>query len=283
MRRKRIGLALGGGGARGFAHLGVIRELAKHGIPIDLIAGTSMGGVVGGAYACGIDLARLEILLKSLDLNKLLNIPKKSLIGLVGNTASEYLLKELNWRTEDSESTRNAIEFFDLFTKHKKFEDLKIDFGVVAVDVDSGVEMHLRTGSIARAICAGIAVPGIQYPVNIDGQFLVDGGLVTKVPVSLAFEMGADVVIAVDVSLPALAGGGLTSIEVLMQSEGIMMRELTKIKLDQMRAKHKDKLLVIEPDVDDVKTFELDDIDTPADRGAQAIERRIDEIRALVV
>ena len=282
MTMKKIGLALGGGGARGFAHLGVIRALEKHQVPIDVIAGTSMGGVVGGAYACGIDLNKLEMLLKSLDLNKLLNIPRKSLMGFVENTASEYLLKGLNWRKEDSEDTKNVIEFFDLFTQHRRFEELDFDFGVVAVDVDTGAEVHLTKGSIARAICAGISVPGIQYPIKINEQFLVDGGIVTKVPVALAFEMGADAVIAVDVSLPALAGGGVTSIEVLMQSEGIMMRELTKLKLEVMKIRFKDRLLVIEPDVDDVKTFELDDIDTPASRGAEAIERQIDEIQALI-
>jgi len=282
MSRLKVGLALGGGGARGYAHLGIIEALRSHNIPIDIIAGTSMGGVIGGAYACEVDLVRLEQLLNSLDLYKLLNFPRTSLMGLMGNTATEYLFKNKNWRSGDVEVTKDAIEFFNLFTQRRRFEDLRTPFGIVAVDVDSGDEVYLREGLISRAIAAGIAIPGIHYPVRINDNYLVDGGLISKVPITLAFEMGADVVIGVDVSLPSLRGGGVTSIEVLIQAEAIMLRELNRAKLDLLKHRHRDRVLIVEPDVDDIKTFALKDIQTPKDRGMEAIERRIDEIRALV-
>lgn len=281
MSRATVGLALGGGGARGYAHLGVIRTLERHRVPIDIIAGTSMGAVIGGAYACGIDLTKLERIIKTLDLNNMLGFPRSSLRGLVGKTASEYLFKRHDWRQHDPESTQALIEFFDVLTQRKTFAELKIRFAVSAVDIDTGEGIVLREGSVSRAIAAGITIPGIHYPVEHQGRFLVDGGLINRVPADVAFSLGADVVIAVDVSAP-LIPDATTSVEVLMQAESIMLRELTNLRLALLRERSGERLLVLTPPVKDVKTFSLDEVGPPVRAGEEETERHIGEIKALV-
>ncbi len=281
MNAPKVGLALGGGGARGYAHLGVIRSLQRHQIPIDLIAGTSMGAVIGGAYACGIDLDKLERLLKNLDLHKLLRFPRSSLMGLVGNAASEVLFQGRDWRSQDTSRTDALIEFFKIFSQRKAFSDVKIPFAIVSVDVDSGEEIILNSGSIARALASAVAIPGIHYPVKIDDRFLVDGGLLNKVPVDLAFSLGADVVIAVDVSVPMMRGG-VSSVEILMQAETIMMRELNRVKLETLKARYGERFIVITPPVDEVKTLALGDVESPARFGERETERSMTHIRRLI-
>ncbi len=281
MSRPKVGLALGGGGARGYAHLGVIRTLCRHDIPIHIIVGTSMGAVIGGAYACGVDLTKLERIIKTLDLNRMLRFPKSSLRGLVGNTASEYLLKRRDWRKRDHEGTQALIEFFNVFTQGKSFSELKTCFAVVTVDIDSGEEVVLREGPVARAVAAGIAIPGIHYPVEHRGRFLIDGGLINRVPADVAFSLGADVVLAVNVSA-GLASGGVTSVEVLMQAESIVLREMTRLRLMLLTQRVGDRLLLIEPPVEHVKTLSLDKVEPPIRAGEEETSRRMEEIRALI-
>ncbi|OGF54095.1 MAG: hypothetical protein A2Z21_08365 [Candidatus Fraserbacteria bacterium RBG_16_55_9] len=277
----KVGLALGGGGARGYAHLGVIRMLRQHDIPIDVIAGTSMGAVIGGAYACGVDLMKLERILKTLDLNRMLRFPKSSLRGLVGNTASEYLFKRRDWRKQDQEGTRAVIEFFNVFTQHRSFSELSTCFAVVAVDIDTGEEIVLREGPVSRAVAAGVTIPGIHYPVEHQGRYLIDGGLINRVPADVAFSLGADVVIAVNVS-SGLTSGGVTSVEVLIQAESIVLREMTQLRLKLLRQRVGDRLLLIEPPVEHIKTLSLDKVDPPIRAGEEETSRRMDEIRALI-
>jgi NTE family protein len=283
-RRERptIGLALGGGGARGYAHIGVIRTLERHGIPIDVVAGTSMGAVMGGAYACGVDMEKIKLLLRSLDLNRLLGFPRSSIRGLALNAATEYLFKRRDWRRQDLESTASVIEFFSVFTQGKSFEELGLRFAVMAVDIDTGEEVVIREGPVARAMAAGIVLPGVQYPVNVGGRYVVDGGLVNRVPADVAFELGADVVIAVDVSAGLFVPGAVTSLEVLFQAESIMLQELTRLRLELLRERVGERFVVLYPPVDDVKTLSLNEVDLPVRAGEEETERRLAEIRALI-
>lgn len=281
MGSPKVGLALGGGGARGYAHLGVIRTLRRHDIPIHIIVGTSMGAVIGGAYACGVDLTKLERIIKTLDLNRMLRFPKSSLRGLVGNTASEYLFQRRDWRKRDHEGTQALIEFFNVFTQGKSFSELKTCFAVVTVDIDSGEEVVLREGPVSRAVAAGIAIPGIHYPVEHRGRFLIDGGLINRVPADVAFSLGADVVLAVNVS-SGLASGGVTSVEVLIQAESIMLREMTRLRLMLLTQRVGDRLLLIEPPVEHIKTLSLDKVEPPIRAGEEETSRRMEEIRALI-
>lgn len=282
--RPVIGLALGGGGARGYAHIGVIRTLLAHNVPIDVVAGASMGAVIGGAYACGLDLYKIEKILKNLDVNKLLGIPDTTLRGiesLAGKTASEYLFKKADWRIHEPISLKQLYEFLRLFTGERSFEDLSVPLSVVACDIDTGEEVVLRSGKLYRAIAASMAFPGVHPPVSLGGRFLVDGGLVNKIPVDAAVAMGAELVIAVDVGA-ALNPHVITSLDVLIQSNAITSQELVRLKLELMRQRLGEKLIVIRPRVDRIRIFQLRQLDLPIQEGERATAEKLSLIKEII-
>jgi NTE family protein len=176
--KPRLGLALGAGSARGWAHIGVIRALERAGLHPDVVAGTSIGALVGAAYAAG-ELARLE--------NWVLQLGVSDVIGFMDPSFGGGAFKG-----------DRLIEFFRRHAADRPIETLPLAFGAVATSLSTGAEVWLRGGSLFEAIRASIALPGIFTPARREGSFLVDGGLVNPVPVSLARAMGADVVIAVD-------------------------------------------------------------------------------------
>ncbi len=282
--RVKVGLALGGGGARGYAHIGVIQVLQEHGIPIDLVVGTSMGAIIGGAYAAGLDLEKLKRVLASLDLHGLLGLPRSTLqeVGTVaGRIATEMLRGQADWREHEQESTRRLCEFFALFSKGLHFEDLPVKFAVVAADIDTGEEVVIQEGPLARAIAASATVPGIHYPLRWEGRYLVDGGVINKLPADVAVRLGAEVVIAVDVSAP-LARGVETSIEVLTQAEAITARELTHLKLELVRERLGERLVLLRPELADVTMLSLDQVEWAAEAGRKEAERHLARIKSLV-
>ncbi len=176
--KPKIGLALGSGSARGWAHIGVIRALEEAGIRPDVLCGCSVGALVGAAYADG-DLAALEQWVSGL--------AWKDVVGLLDVSLAGGLLKG-----------DKLIAFFERHFVDKDFSALPLPFACVATDLANGREVWLREGSVAAAVRASIALPGLFAPVNRDGRLLVDGGLVNPVPVSLCRALGADVVSAVD-------------------------------------------------------------------------------------
>lgn len=179
--RVKIGLALGSGSARGFAHIGIIRVLEAEGIPIDCVAGTSIGAMVGAVYAAGA-LSQSEEFLDTLDWKRitLLLDPLLPVSGLLGGKRLEELLGSL--------------------LHDQKIEDFPLPFAAIAADVASGEEIMITTGNAVKAIRASIALPGIFTPVFWQNRFLVDGGIVSPVPVRAARMLGADVVIAVNLA-----------------------------------------------------------------------------------
>jgi len=182
VKKKKVGLALGGGYARGLAHIGVLEVFEKEGIPVDMIAGTSIGALVGALYARNKSVASLKQQANNLDwigVTSLvdLTIPRSGLIS--GNRVTN-LLKHL--------------------MGDAKFNDLQIPLSCVAADIITGDEIDISTGSVLEAVRASISIPIIFKTVNKDNRFLVDGGLVNPVPVNVVKKMGADFVIAVDVN-----------------------------------------------------------------------------------
>ncbi len=175
-----LALALGGGAARGWAHVGVIRALQARGIKPDMVCGTSIGALVGAACASG-ELDRFEAWIKRLSVMDILAFMDVSLSG--GLIKGEKLMG-----------------FFEKTFVDRPIESLALPFAAVACDLHTGAEVWLRDGSTADAVRASIALPGLLTPVHYRGKTLVDGGLVNPVPVSLARAMGADVVIAVDLN-----------------------------------------------------------------------------------
>lgn len=179
-RTPRIGLVLGSGSARGWAHIGVLKALAEANIKPDVVCGASIGALVGAVYAAG-ELERFAEWVQSLGMREVFGFMDFNLAG--GMLKGERLIDF--WR-------RNFADF--------NIEDARMPFGAVATDLHSGAEVWLREGSIAQAVRASIALPGLFTPVIHEGRLLVDGGLVNPVPVSLARAMGADIVIAVDLN-----------------------------------------------------------------------------------
>jgi NTE family protein len=182
-QRKKIGLALGGGGAKGLAHIGVIKVLEKYAIPIDFIAGTSMGAMVGGWYAAHGNVESLEKIFKEVDHKEVLPVRKviKNHKGIL--FSDKMVIQDL----EDG--------FYG-----RKIEELSIPFCAVSTDVETGAQVILKEGNLSEAVSASIALPIMFKPARIDGKLLMDGGFVNPVPADIVREMGADFVIAIDVS-----------------------------------------------------------------------------------
>jgi NTE family protein len=181
--RKKVGLALGGGGAKGLVHIGVIKALEKAGIPIDFVAGTSMGALVGGWYAATRNIIFLE--------NIFLKIKKEDMIP------SEAV------KGVESSSLFKSEVFAKLLVKlldDKKIEQCSLPFRAVATNVENGQEVILSQGSLVDAIRASIALPVAFQPIKAEGRLLMDGGICNPVPANIVRQMGADFVIAVDVS-----------------------------------------------------------------------------------
>ena len=192
-RPRRLALVLGSGSARGWAHIGVIRALEEAGIRPDVICGSSIGALVGAAYAAG-ELDRFEAWVCSLNLRDVVSLMDFRLNG--GMLKGERLMG-----------------FFRKNFLDCPIEDLDLPFAAVATDLHSGQEVWLKDGSTTDVVRASIALPGLFSPVWHDGRLLVDGGLVNPVPVSLARAMGADIVLAVDLNADILGRHTATPIE----------------------------------------------------------------------
>lgn len=176
--KPKIGLALGSGSARGWAHIGVIRALEEAGVKAEVVCGCSIGALVGAAYIDG-QLDGLETWVSGLTW--------KDVVGLMDVTLAGGLFKG-----------EKLLSFFEGQFADKEIAQLPQPFGCVATDLANGREVWLREGSVVQAVRASISIPGLFTPVNRDGRLLVDGGLVNPVPVSLCRALGADIVIAVD-------------------------------------------------------------------------------------
>ncbi|MBU7576393.1 MAG: patatin-like phospholipase family protein, partial [Hydrogenophaga sp.] len=202
-RAPRLGLALGGGAARGFAHVGVIQVLEQNGIRPDLVVGTSAGSMVAAMYASGKTAAELEATALSMEEATLTDwsLPIMGRGMLRGEALTRYV--------------RQAVG-------GKLLENMSIPLGVLATDLATGQGVLFRRGDAAQAVRASSAVPGVFAPVNITGRDYVDGGLVAPVPVRYARDMGAEVVLAVDISSAPEGNSAVGSVQALLQTFAIM-------------------------------------------------------------
>jgi len=189
--RPSIGLVLSGGGARGLAHIGILRVLEREGILVDYLAGTSMGGVIAAGYAAGMNSYDLER-------EALAVTQKRSMLRLADPDLSRGGLIR----------GQRVFDFYKREFGDKTFSDLPLQLAVVAVDLKSHQEVVLQEGSVALALRATTSLPGIFTPIEINGQQLVDGGLLNNLPVDIAKKMGAEIVIAVNLGLTNNEGIG---------------------------------------------------------------------------
>lgn len=258
MEPKKIGLAISGGGARGFAHIGVLKVLADNNIPIDMIAGTSAGSVVGGAFASGMSVEEIVIMASKVGWTNMTR-PSLSPLGLLSNAPMGRFIER---------------EF-----PVCRFEDLAFPFAAVACDFESGEEVVFQhTGDLAFAIRASCAVPGIFAPLTDEnGRMLVDGGVVAPMPTDAAKKMGADILIAVDL----LACGATfrtrprTAFGMLFQSAMTLLRAAS-------RNQHYHADVVIAPQIAHLRPDEIKKRDEFIALGEAAAREKLDEIKALI-
>lgn len=207
----KVGVALGGGAARGLAHIGVLRALLREELPVDVVTGTSMGAIIGGAYAATQDIGlvekRIRDLLGSDGFRKnrisFLRETKRqrgSLLYSVTNLVRRGIVYGTSTMRQSFLSAEEFAQSMAAILPDVRIEDLKIPFAAIALDLKAGEEVVFCHGSLRGAVSASSAIPGILPPVRHNGRVMVDGGWVDKVPVLPAFRLGADVVIAVDIS-----------------------------------------------------------------------------------
>lgn len=247
--RPRIGLVLGGGGARGAAHIGVLRELERLRIPIDAIAGTSMGAIVGSLYAAGKTPDELENLVLSIDWADAFedSTPRRDLSFRRKQDDAAFPVKfELGLKDGEVQLPKGLIQGqkLQLILREQllhvsavhDFDQLPIPFRAVASDIETGEAYVMSGGDLALAARASMSAPGLFSPVVVDGHTLVDGGLVGNVPVSAIRDMGVDIVIAVDVEFPLYPPEELLSaLAITEQMLTILIRKETRRQLQDLR------------------------------------------------
>lgn len=250
--RPKIGVALGGGGARGMAHVGVLRSLESAGIPIDMIAGTSIGSFVGALYSTGAPIDDIEKLALQTNWSNLIEL-KMSRIGFFSTRRLERFINfHLSFLQRDIlrlPSRRAAEEYLESDLQDLHFSDLKIPFACLAADLYSGSLIVFDSGPVAQAVRASCSIPGLFEPITLDDRVLVDGGVLLNLPVTLCKSLGADYVVAVD--LESDTSGGITGlIDVLAQIIKIQGNSITA--RERKLADH-----LIEPAVGRIKTTDL--------------------------
>ena len=223
--RPRIGLVLSGGGARGFAHVGVLKALEAARVPVDVIAGTSMGAIVGGLYASGMSPQALETELMAIPWGTLFERRAPRQVLSQQRKEADFELSPVfqigfrdgEFRTPTGAVSTRSLEWllrrYTLHTRHlSNFDALPTPFRAVATDMETGEPVVLRQGDLAAALRASMSVPGIFAPLELDGRLLGDGGLVNNLPADVARSMGADVVIAVNIGTPLAGRDSLNSV-----------------------------------------------------------------------
>jgi NTE family protein len=255
-RPPKIGLALGGGAARGFAHVGVIAALEEAGIKVDLIVGTSAGSLVGAIYASGKTAAQLQEIAMKMEEAEITDwtLPIFNRGVLRGDALALYVNRQIT---------------------HKLIESLPIPLGIVATDLRSGQGVLFRQGDTGQAVRASSAVPSVFTPVKIGEREYVDGGLVAPVPVRFAKQMGAELIIAVDISAAPEANAADGTVAVLLQTFAIMGKSINEYALQGAD-------LVIRPDQAGLKGADFTAKRRAIDAGKLAMQKQIPQLKALI-
>lgn len=254
----RVALVLGGGGARGFAYVGVLRVLEDAGVPIELIVGSSVGSLVGALYAGYTNSYGLERTALALDRGDFFDFGLAPALFGTGLASGE--------RLEQFVRRHLAVD---------RIEALRIPFAAVATDLDTGEPVVIRRGDVARAVRASCAIPGVFEPVSLDGRLLVDGGVALNLPVKLARDLGADVVIAADVtalSRPARPGN---FVEVILRAVNIVVHA-------EVEAARRDADVLLTPEVGDVGFIDFDKKPQAIAAGIESARAALPRIRAAI-
>ncbi|NOX19484.1 MAG: patatin-like phospholipase family protein [Chlorobi bacterium] len=282
----KLGLALGGGGARGLAHIGVLKALEREGIEVAAITGCSMGAIIGGLYAYYGDAAKVEEhvfttlnnpVFKELPLDEL-----KEDKGASDKGYFDQFWDYIGFRLQAIKSL-SSISFFDEKTTMEVFarlpnadiENLKIKFSAIATDLLSGKEINFTKGDMRKVLCASAAIPGIFPPVQIKDYYLIDGSASESVPVGKVREIGADRVLAVDVTRCIKRVRKPVNIVDVLNRAG----DISSFHLSKSRLKEAD--LIINPEVRKLTWADFDKAKLIIKKGEKAVYENIEEIRKL--
>jgi NTE family protein len=283
-KKNKIGLVLGGGGARGLGHIGVLKALKKHSIPIHMVAGTSIGAVIGAMYAATLDPHWIENKFKEfidseaykrIGLHRL--VPTSQPNSSIFQTAATYMKNQIIINLANDRlgilKQERLSEIIDFMLPVKTFEELKIPFSCLAVDLNSGEDVVFNSGNLIEAIVASSAIPGYIPPIEKDGMLLTDGAVSCPVPVKTVRKMGADFRISVDVGLnhfEPLENPNL--LQVLGRAE-----QITSTRLGEVKSEKAD--ITIRPDTMNVFWAEFDKIDQLIKLGAEETEKQFWQIK----
>ena len=286
--RPKIGLVLSGGGAKGFAHIGILKMLDSLQIPIDYIAGTSMGGITGALYAIGYNGLELERLINQNDWEEIFTDepPRKMLPYFqkrdTGKYQFEFGLKKIIPMPPSGLifGQKISLLFSSLTFPYERitdFDKLPIPFQCVAVDLVTGNQVVLKSGSLAKAMRATMAIPSVFSPVEWGDSLLIDGGFLNNLPVDVVKEMGADIVIAVDVESP------LKEREELNSAFDVLNQTITLLGLDYKKKNVEMVDLLIHPDISEFTSADFDNkkIRRIIQKGDEAAQESIEELLAL--
>ena len=250
-RERKVALVLGGGSARGVAHIGILKVLERERIPINMVVGTSMGALIGAAYSLGIPISKMEADSYAFSANKLLD-PTIPTMGLLAGEKLEASIKDL--------------------TRNKEFSDCRIPFAAVTTNIETAEEVVLQSGELSKAIRASCSWPGIFNPVKIDDKLLVDGGIKNSVPTKIARALGADYVLAVDVGFCVKEGPIKNIFQMILQSFQITGEELNKYQSI-------DADFLIKVDLGHIDQFAFDRSRETVQKGVEAAETAMPHLK----
>lgn len=245
-RPKKVALVLGGGGARGLAHIGILRVFEREDIKVDLVVGTSMGAVIGAAYCMGFPTSKMEKRATTITTGDLIDpiIPTQGLV-----------------------EGKKLFNIIDELLEGKTFLDTVIPLAVVTTDIEKAEEVVFTSGPLSKIVRASCSWPGIFVPLTIDNRLLVDGGIKNSVPVSIARNLGADFIIACDVGFCVTKDQPMQNIfRILLQSFQIMGGELNTYQSRQAD-------IIIEPDLGDIDQAAFDKVAEIIQKGQEAAEK----------
>jgi NTE family protein len=287
VKRPKIGLVLSGGGAKGFAHIGVLKVLEEAGIKIDFIGGTSMGSVIGGLYASGYNASQIDSIFKKTNFDELINdyIPRssKNFYGKRNDEMYAIVLPFSNFKVGIPEALSKGMYNYNLLSsltrnvRHiRDFNKLPTPFLCIGTNIETGEEVLLNKGNLVQAMMASAAFPSLFTPVEIDGNLLVDGGVVNNYPIQEVRNLGADIIIGVDVQ------DDLLNRKNLKNATRILVQITNLQSIDKMKNKIKDTDVYIKPDIRDFGVISFDKGEEIIRKGEEAAFAVYEKIKSLV-
>lgn len=286
-KRPKVGLVLSGGGAKGFAHIGVLKVLEEAGVKIDYIGGTSMGAVIGGLYASGYNAAQIDSIFQATNFNELINdfIPRSSKNFYERRNDELYalVLPFNKMKIGIPEALSKGMYNYNLLTRitrnvrHiKDFNKLPIPFLCIGTNIETGEEVLLNKGNLAQAMIASSAFPSLFSPVEIDGKILVDGGVVNNYPIEEVRKLGADIIIGVDVQ------DGLLDRTQLKDATKILVQITSLQSIERMKKNISNTDIYIKPDISQYGVVSFDKGNEIIRKGEEATFAVYEQIKKIV-